>query len=171
MITFVVISYGAFYYLNSKRPGADRKVANTEVKKAINVDDVVNKYIKQTADQMARDQLNSQIILRQELQKPLLLKKPTATTEVNPEDIPADQQIWKDSQTSGNSPKSYEKESAEKIKQLDEQDKKEYARQYIENARKDGYHVVLSPDLKVLSVTPIRRPSQSSDSVESFPEQ
>ncbi|HWU43579.1 MAG TPA: hypothetical protein VN132_09080 [Bdellovibrio sp.] len=39
--------------------------------------------------------------------------------------------------------------------------KREYARQFIENARRGGYKVILSEDFRVLSVTPIRHPSQN----------
>ena len=40
--------------------------------------------------------------------------------------------------------------------------REEYARQFIENARRGGYKVMLSDDLtRVISVTPIRRPSQN----------
>lgn len=42
--------------------------------------------------------------------------------------------------------------------------KEEYARQFVENARRGGYKVILSEDLtQVLSVTPIRKPSQNMD--------
>lgn len=40
--------------------------------------------------------------------------------------------------------------------------KEEYARQFVENARRGGYKVILSEDLsRVISVTPIRNPGQS----------
>lgn len=40
--------------------------------------------------------------------------------------------------------------------------KEEYARQFIENARRGGYKVILSDDLsRVISVTPLRSPSQN----------
>lgn len=38
--------------------------------------------------------------------------------------------------------------------------KKEYARQFVENARRGGYDVQLSDDFRVLSVRPLRRPSR-----------
>lgn len=42
--------------------------------------------------------------------------------------------------------------------------KEEYARQFIENARRGGYKVILSEDLsRVISVTPIRSPSQNQN--------
>lgn len=41
--------------------------------------------------------------------------------------------------------------------------KEEYARQFIENARRGGYKIQLDENFKVISVTPIRRPSQNID--------
>lgn len=38
----------------------------------------------------------------------------------------------------------------------------EYARQFVENARRGGYNVILSEDLtRIISVTPLRAPSQN----------
>lgn len=42
-----------------------------------------------------------------------------------------------------------------------EEYKTEYARQFVENARKAGYEVKLSSDFKVLSVKPLRRPADN----------
>lgn len=42
--------------------------------------------------------------------------------------------------------------------------REEYARQFVENARRGGYKVILSEDLtRVISVQPIRRPSENMD--------
>ncbi|MNJ93464.1 hypothetical protein D3C87_111460 [compost metagenome] len=41
--------------------------------------------------------------------------------------------------------------------------KEEYARQFVENARKGGYKVQLNDEFKVISVTPIRKPTQNID--------
>jgi hypothetical protein len=39
--------------------------------------------------------------------------------------------------------------------------KKEYARQFVENARKAGYIIKLNDDYKVILVTPIRKPAEN----------
>jgi hypothetical protein len=44
--------------------------------------------------------------------------------------------------------------------------KKEYARQFVENARKAGYIIKLNDDYKVISVRPIRKPAEN---LELFP--
>lgn len=170
LIAAVVVGYAIFFFLDSKKINLFRNVASlSPEKKPINVDEVVNKYITETSNKILKDQVDSQIALRHQLSQPVIIQKPK-TIEINPEDIPVEQQIWKDSrlnQMSADSKKSVQKISEDRQEELD---KKEFARQYIENARKDGYHVELSSDLKVLSVTPIRKPSQQ-DSLESFPSQ
>lgn len=40
--------------------------------------------------------------------------------------------------------------------------KEEYARQFVENARRGGYKVQLDDNFKVISVSPIRKPSHST---------
>ncbi|MFZ3230402.1 MAG: hypothetical protein WA160_09365 [Pseudobdellovibrio sp.] len=169
LILAVVFVYGIFYFTDFKKIIFKREIATVENKKpAADVDEVVNKYIKQTANQILRDQLDTQIAVKRQLNKPMKINN---TAEINPEDIPAEQQIVKESQLKDamQSDGSGKSEQFEAQRKQDELDKKEYARQYIENARKEGYHVVLSADLKVISVTPIRKPSQDSDSNELFP--
>ncbi|WP_374001033.1 hypothetical protein [Bdellovibrio bacteriovorus] len=52
--------------------------------------------------------------------------------------------------------------NAEQAQEYSQAYKEEYARQFIENARRGGYNIILSEDLsRVLSVTPIRNPSNS----------
>lgn len=166
LILILVLGFGLFYFVSSKKAATDRNLAATpDVKKPVNVDEVVNKYMQQTATQIMRDQVSSRAAIQLQLSRPIVVKKDTKP-EIKPEDIPAEQQIWKSSQLKA---EPTGQASAETLKAQDDLDKKEFARQYIENARKDGYHVILSPDLKVLSVTPIRQPSQFQDSTESFP--
>jgi hypothetical protein len=47
----------------------------------------------------------------------------------------------------------------QKLQLMDEAYKKEYARQFIENARRGGYDVKLNDEYKVISVKPARKPS------------
>lgn len=176
LILSVIVGFIAIYFVEIKKVFIKHEItAPTETKPAtVNVDEVVNKYMKQTEAQILRERVESELALRRQLNRPIVIKKAESVAEINPEDIPVEQQIWKDSKLKSMSAaesKKSQQEFEENLKRQDEQEKKEFARQYIENARKDGYHVVLSPDLKVLSVTPIRQPSQSNDSTESFPSQ
>ncbi|MBC7467230.1 MAG: hypothetical protein H7256_14665, partial [Bdellovibrio sp.] len=94
-ILTLVLGLVAFYFLDSKKVASDRKLANSnEAKKPVNVDEVVNKYMQQTATQIMRDQVSSQAAIRMQLNRPVIVKK-EIKPEIRPEDIPADQQIWK----------------------------------------------------------------------------
>lgn len=52
---------------------------------------------------------------------------------------------------------------AEQAAEFNQAYREEYARQFVENARRGGYKVILSEDLnRVISVTPILKPSKDS---------
>jgi hypothetical protein len=50
---------------------------------------------------------------------------------------------------------------AEQAQEYSEAYKREYARQFVENARKAGYLIKLNDDYKVISVKPLRKPADS----------
>ncbi|MGZ3781557.1 MAG: hypothetical protein ACXVCY_12975 [Pseudobdellovibrionaceae bacterium] len=53
--------------------------------------------------------------------------------------------------------------SQDQMQEYSQAYKQEYARQFIENARRGGYKVILSEDLsKIISVIPIRSPTQNN---------
>lgn len=51
----------------------------------------------------------------------------------------------------------------EQLQHYSEEYKKEYARQFVENARQAGYNVKMNDQYKIISVTPIRKPAQNID--------
>ncbi|HEY8270221.1 MAG TPA: hypothetical protein VIG33_04990 [Pseudobdellovibrionaceae bacterium] len=52
---------------------------------------------------------------------------------------------------------------SQQSQELSEAYKKEYARQFIENARKAGYIIRLNEDYKAISVRPIRKPAEDME--------
>lgn len=57
---------------------------------------------------------------------------------------------------------------AEQAAEYNQAYREEYARQFVENARKGGYKIILSEDLsKVISVTPIRKPGKDAFDIHS----
>lgn len=170
LIISILVFYGIFYFFQSQFKTQQRDSASQKgPSKAVDVDSIVNKFMKQTADQTIHDQYNTQMAIKKQMNQPIKITK--SDNEVHPEDIPAEKQIHHVDHTSESPAEIVRQELFEKEMQLksDQQERQEYARQYIENARRGGYHLVLSEDLKVISVTPIRKPSQDDDSVESFP--
>ena len=102
--------------------------------------------------------------------EPLLMS--TKVDETNPNSVPIEKQIWKESDAQSTPAEVVNSNMYDEaaLNRLDEESRKQYAQDFVENARKGGFHVVLSKDLtKIESVTPIRKPSQQEDSVESFP--
>lgn len=52
---------------------------------------------------------------------------------------------------------------AQQMQEYSEAYKREYARQFVENARKAGYIIKLNDEYKVISVKPIRKPADGFD--------
>ena len=168
LIVIILLSYGLFYLYKANDVIKLSKSAGASGTSQIDIDRVVNKFMKQTSQQSTEELWNSKLAVSRQLTKPLNIKK--NEFEIKPEDIPADRQIWKDDQYASPSDViSNELFQQELQKKLEAQEKLDYAREFIDNARRNGFHIELSPDLNVIRVTPIRRPSQNDDSVDSFP--
>lgn len=52
---------------------------------------------------------------------------------------------------------------SQQLQEYSEEYKREYARQFVENARKAGYIIKLNDDYKVISVRPLRKPTQNME--------
>ncbi len=161
----LVVTYGYIYFFEVAP--AKQKVA--EAKPKVDIDQVVNKFLKQTSEQTLKDQLAFKEALQKQLNKPVVIKREKVRLQTD--DIPAKQQIWTNEELDRSPAEQIQSESnlRQQYREKEELDKQEYARQFIENARKNGYHVVLSSEYKVLSVTPIRKPTQIEELPELFP--
>lgn len=172
ILNFVIFSaclaLGVGYYYLKIEP----KKTVVEIEQKISVeqmDALVNKHLKKTIqqEQLARA-LNQKTIneLKEDLSESEKLRR--LKKDIENAKIPMNKQIWKESDFSSQSPEQkfgldqVEKKSEE----MNEEEKREYARQWIENAKKGGYHLELSPDLQVIKYIPIRKPTQQEDSVE-----
>ncbi len=171
LILLSIAIYAIVYFLNSNRDSKGETAEASHAQDPVEVDRVVNKFMKQTADQTLRDQVATQMAIKKQMTKSIVIEKPLKEKEEKNEDMPAEKQIWRaDRSESPSEQIRLDLYNRDLQKQMDEQEKKEYARQYIENARQAGYHLELSKDLKVIRVTPIRKPSQDEDIFETSPE-
>lgn len=166
IFTLILIISAAFYYLKATPEPAKAKPALSEQE----LDNIVNKNIKKTVleTQIAKSLVQKSLLDTQKMLTELeKLKKKQEEKEI--ENIPRERQIWKDVQNE-NSPliENYTEDKSD-LSKMNEQEKKEYAREWIQNALREGYLLELSPSLEVIRYTPIRKPSQLDDSVESFP--
>lgn len=175
LIISLVLVIGAivFYAKNAKEPVSHEKINTTELSSQ-DLDSIVNKHIKSVNEEALKTKImaeKSMIETQNKLAELERLNKIKQDKENA--SIPIDRQIRKDVQNEiGASPadminaKIYEKNQQD---EMDAAEKKEYARQWIQNARKAGYLLELSEDLEVIKYTPIRKPSQQDDSATSYP--
>lgn len=172
--SLAIIIAGAFFYVkyssDFRKPA---KESETDVSSQ-DLDKIVNKYIKKTSEESLRVKIEAQKSLLEtkkkldEIAKAKRIKQDRENAK-----IPLDRQLNKNNpDQSPNTPaeiinsKLYNNIMQEQQEQQEEDDKNEYARQWIENARKAGYLLELSPDLEVIRYTPIRKPSQQDDSMD-----
>lgn len=137
-------------------------------------DEKVNQYMLEVQQKLQRQQLQTSVNIKNAAAQPV--RAQNAEKEIDPMSIPVEQQIWRDpaqEPSSGALPSNQinQKSYQDQVNNLQtEQARKQYAREFIENARKNGYHIKLSNTLEVISVEPIRDPqSQPEDTFESHP--
>lgn len=161
----VMIIAGSFFYF---RDNSSAVTASPPKLSSHDVDKVVNKYIRETSTDTLRQKILSEQAFREAKKKIAELNRANQLRQQKEiENIPAAKQIWKESDVQlPPGPQVAEQTSDGR---MTEQEKREYARQYIENARKGGYAIELNSDLEVIKVTPLRTPSQENDSYESYP--
>jgi len=130
---------------------------------AIDTEALVSKYMQETRLHLdAQKRATERAFIKGQLnaENPKIPIK-----ETDPTKIPTDKQIWSNKQKDA---EYLPDQINRKIMGEDEQraqaeaEKKEYARQFIENARKDGYHIVLDDNLNVIKMLPIRKPSNNT---------
>lgn len=132
---------------------------------------LIDRYLKETQSSLRKQEAASQKAI---ISKDLPVNKTTPTPQIDPQSIPIEQQIWKE-------PKITDQTLDERFNQqslqteLDarqaEESKQQYAREFIENARREGYHITLSDNLEIISVKPIRKPTNNNnyDALETNP--
>lgn len=172
IFALVVIIGGAIYYVKSN--SAVKTAGLAEPLSSQQIDDIVNTHIKKTVRENRQTKmLNEKTMLETYKKLAELERQKKIDQDKEIAKIPTERQIWKEDQKVNDvTPEQVIggaiNEGIEQEK-MDEAEKKEYARQWIQNARKAGYLLELSPDLEVIQYTPIRKPSQQDDSVESSP--
>jgi hypothetical protein len=174
-LVVIVIAVSFFLFKSQKQnPTLTKNKMSDE-----EVDKVVNKYLQEALDQNKMNQLRTEKALleaRLKVEKDIESVKRKQDEEL--QKIPAERQIWSESemakignQNQGvqNPPKLKTTQSEEfDPKSMTPEEKKEYARQYIENARRGGYLIELDDNMEVIKSTPIRKPTQQDDSVDNL---
>lgn len=159
VLTAVVLAFVVF----KKKEIASKSVQKSSVKN-LDPEELINKHMQATQKKLTVDKYYSkQIITAKEMHADPMRPK---IQEVDPSKIPIEKQIWKDQPSKASLDDQFNQRviSQEQQKREDEEYKKEYARQVIENARKDGYQVVLDDNLEIIKIEPLRKPSNQNKS-------
>ena len=162
----MIIIAGSFFYFKSK-PVVD---SNGVKLSTLEVDKVVNKYIQQTSTESLRQKLLADRAIEKARQKIAELNEANRIRQQKElEKIPVERQIWREAEVRVEQPQVQQPSKAVSGELgMSDDEKREYARQYIENARRGGYAIELNDNLEVIKWTPLRKPSQD-DSYESLP--
>ncbi len=158
----VVLSY-FFYAYNKNQKVEHLQQSSYAEKQQKDPQDLVNKYLQQAQKDLAIQNADATLRLKKlDQEDPQgLVKKPT---EVNPEEVPVEQQIWRDADVQHLNKTIDERADLEIEKQKQKQQQKdmykqEYIRQFKENARRNGYDITVDEStLEVIESKPIRVP-------------
>lgn len=177
-LVVIAIAVSFFLFKSQKQNTIPTKNKMTDEE----VDKVVNKYLQEALDQTKMNQLRTEKALREaRLKVEKDMESVKRKQDEESQKIPADRQIWSESEMAkvGNQnqtlpnvenqpkPKTAQTEEFD-IKNMSPEEKKEYARQYIENARRGGYLIELDDNMEVIKSTPIRKPTQQDDSIDNL---
>lgn len=121
-------------------------------------DELTNKYMKELQNKLRKDELEQV----QELKKAQEVQKNQNAKDDDWTKIPLEQQISKD----GPADDTENDRSVAGIRL-----NKDTAAEFVETARKNGYHVVLSNTYEVLSIAPILNSKGINDTLETNPAQ
>ncbi|MGZ3726740.1 MAG: hypothetical protein ACXWQQ_13115 [Pseudobdellovibrio sp.] len=172
---------GSFFYFNDYKKKQSAPTGMSLVERDKMVDQVVNKYIKETTMETSLNKIKIDEALaaaRKKIADDREAKRLKDEKEM--QNIPIEKQVATEAdlqaqaaamQSQAPAPQPARQETIElNPKKMTQAQKEAYAREYIENARKGGYQIELSEDLEVIKATPIRKPSQQSDTVEGAPQ-
>jgi glutamine cyclotransferase len=168
----VTICVGVFGYIYFQKTSAPKNLKVSEsVHSSLSPEELVNKYMQESSSELQRQKLESANKIKSTT-IPIEISK-LKEKEINPSDIPIEQQIAKD--TASVSPQTTltedfnQKSWQSQVQNIQSaEEKKQYAKEFIENAKKNGYHITLSDDLQVTSVKPIRKPTNQQNDTDTF---
>lgn len=170
----VLFNVAAYFYLKPKKSGAD--VTSQSLSQSEDVDRVVNKYL-----QLANDAKNLEKVRLEraafEATKKIMNDREQArqkleNTMIQSSRVISQAEVNERSKRFKDNPNMRQFDESAPIGDLDPktmsaEEKAEYRRQYIENAKNGGYLIELSENFEIIKATPIRKPSQQSDEIKS----
>lgn len=132
-----------------------------------NTDDLTNKYIKELQGKLKKEEQESLNQIKKAQQA-----KPMRPKDEDWSQVPIEQQISRDGAIDGQAElQKIQRSAAGGASFGGTTITKENAAEFIATARKNGYHVVLSPSYEVISITPIMNTQGIDESFETNPAQ
>lgn len=185
IVLAVVTLAGSFFYFNDlkQKSAAQRALRDSKATPPADVQAMVNTHLQEIEKARQIEKLRMEAALS-DARKQVKAEFEATVKKENQQNmnISKDKQIWKEEEVKQEAkievrPKAKPQPQYKftepddtrgqeiDISKLSPEEKREYKRQYIENARKGGYQIELSDDLQVIKATPIRKPSQQNDTI------
>jgi hypothetical protein len=175
-VVATIFIFGAFKKSNFYTKSADKSAIyktdqssfseNTASVPAQNVqDELTNKYMKELQARLKKDELES----ANQIKKVRIVVKNVKNKNDDWSQVSAEQQVTKNDQFESRQTSSVAKGNSGSVYD-GVTITKDNAAEFVETARKNGYHVILSSNYEVVSVTPIMNTKGISDSFETNPE-
>ncbi len=175
LLVFLVIAIaGSFFYFKQKGPSA---VVHLKAQSE-NVDKVVNKYLQEANYAKSLEQVKIQKAVNDALKKAQEAEEARRVQEEEKNVVSAKIPTHEDSlqradklKDDPNLPTNRAANNSDEIdfKTMSAEDKAEYKRVFVENAKAGGYLIELNDKMEVIKSTPIRKPSKQDDVVETAP--
>jgi LAS superfamily LD-carboxypeptidase LdcB len=127
----------------------------------VNHDDLTNKYIKELQGKLKQEEKDAKELMRKAQQ----IKPAVKPRDEDWRQVPVEQQISRDQAVEVQKSDRGTAGSVNGATTIT----KENATEFIATARKNGYHVILSPTYEVISVTPIMNTRNVDESFETHP--
>jgi hypothetical protein len=170
IIIFGCAIFAFFFYqyrADKEHPLMPQPVEQSSVKPSSDPLDLANKYLQEAQQNVNNDKLRASVNIKKALAESEAAQRQQPQPETDPSKVSAEQQIWKDpskqqpTSLNGSIEKEYQRN--EQLVAPSGMDKKEYIRQFKENARKNGYEITVNDDLEVTNVQPIRKPQNEKN--------
>lgn len=153
-----------FWYHKTEKNQPIKSIEQSSINPNVDPQELANKYLQEAQTDLTRNKLKAAIDLKKAIAEGEKIKNSKIT---DPSKVGAERQIWKESQT----PSAHFPDVRMIPAPQSDLDKKEYIRQFKENARKNGYEITVSDDLEVTEVVPIRKPQNQQNDYDSNSEE
>jgi len=162
-----LIFVGGIIYFSMTHTSVQKKDKSLAIDQ--NPEDLANKYLQEANRKLNSDRYKTQTMLSTSASNLQTLDEHQKIVETNPQKVPVDRQIAKDFSNEIDRNKSLEQKFQEELIAAQNQhrqteiEKMEYIKQFKANARKNGYEIVVDDNLQVISIEPIRKPTNDID--------